>query len=67
MSGKDTTMGCRKMTLADLLADPMTLAIMAADRVDPAALRASLFGLAHRLELTRPAEPMRDYVGRPVR
>jgi len=60
-------MGCHEMTLADLLADPMTLAIMAADRVDPAALRASLFGLARRLELTRPAEPIRDYVGRHVR
>ena len=37
---------------------------MAADRVDPAELKAVLAGLAHRLQLTRPAEPILDYVGR---
>jgi len=57
-------MGYRELTLADLLADPITLAVMAADRVDPAALKAFLFGLTRRLQLTRPAEPIRDYVGR---
>ena len=45
----------RELTLTDLLADPMTLAVMAADRVDPAALEAALSGLARRLELARPA------------
>jgi len=44
----------RELTLTDLLADPMTLAVMAADRVDPAALEAALSGLARRLELARP-------------
>jgi hypothetical protein len=45
----------RELTLTDLLADPMTLAVMAADRVDPAALEAALSGLARRLELAWPA------------
>ena len=40
----------RELTLTDLLADPMTLAVMAADRVDPAALEAALSGLARRFE-----------------
>ena len=44
-----------ELTLTDLLADPMTLAVMAADRVDPAALAAALSGLARRLEFARPA------------
>ncbi len=39
----------RELTLADLLADPMVLAMMAADRVDPAALAAELRALAQRL------------------
>jgi hypothetical protein len=51
------------MTLTDLLADPMILAVMAADRVDPAGLEAALSGLARRLELARPAERRRDCVG----
>jgi hypothetical protein len=42
-----------ELTLTDLLADPMTLAVMAADRVDPAAVEADLSGLAWRLELAR--------------
>ena len=46
-------MGCRELTLADLLADPITLAVMAADHVDPAALTACLVGLADRLQLYR--------------
>jgi len=48
-------MDSRELTLTDLLADPMTLAVMAADRVDPAALEAVLSGLTRRLELARPA------------
>jgi hypothetical protein len=40
----------RELTLTDLLADPMTLAVMAADRVDPAALEAAVSGLTRRLE-----------------
>jgi hypothetical protein len=45
----------RELTLTDLLADPMTLTVMAADRVDPAALEATLSGLARRLEPAWPA------------
>jgi hypothetical protein len=45
----------RELTLTDLLADPMTLAVMAADRVDPAAMEAFLSGLARGFELARPA------------
>jgi hypothetical protein len=45
----------RELTLTDLLADPMTLAVMAADRVDPAALEAALSGLARRVEPAWPA------------
>jgi hypothetical protein len=54
----------REPALAELLANPVTLAMMAADRVDPVALKAMLSGLAQRLPATRPAEPMRDFVGR---
>src|SRR5260370_41376081 len=45
----------RELRLTDLLADPVTLAVMAADQVDPAALAAALSGLARTLELARPA------------
>jgi hypothetical protein len=45
----------RELTLTDLLADPMTLAVMAADRIDPAALEAALSGLARRFEPAWPA------------
>jgi hypothetical protein len=44
-----------ELTLTDLLADPMTVAVMAADQVDPAALAAALSGLAWKLELAQPA------------
>ncbi len=54
----------RELTLADLLVDPITLAVMAADHVDPACLKDRLLGLACRIQFTRPAEPIRDYVGR---
>jgi hypothetical protein len=50
----------RGLTLAELLADPITLAVMAADLVDPAALKAMLSGLARRLQLAGLAEPRRD-------
>jgi hypothetical protein len=53
----------RELTLAEVLADPIALAVMAADRVDPAALEAMLSGLARRLQVTRPAEPIRACVG----
>jgi hypothetical protein len=52
----------RELTLAELLADPIALAVMAADRVDPAALNAMLSGLARRLQVTR--LEIRDCVGR---
>jgi hypothetical protein len=50
-------MGDRELTMADLLADPMTLALMAADKVDPAELKATWTALAARLALARAAEP----------
>src|SRR5580704_10937177 len=50
-----TAMDHRELTLTALLADPMVLAVMTADQVDPAALEAALSGLARRLELARPA------------
>jgi hypothetical protein len=45
----------RELRLTDLLADPMTLAVMAADQVDPAALEAALSRLPRRLEPAWPA------------
>jgi hypothetical protein len=50
----------RELTLAELLAAPITLAVMAADLVDPAALKAMLSGLAGRLQFAQPAKPRRD-------
>jgi hypothetical protein len=50
-------MGDRELTMAGLLADPMTLALMAADKVDPVELAASWTALAARLALARAAEP----------
>jgi len=52
---RGTAMNDRELTLTDLLADPMILAVMAAYQVDAAALEAALSGLARRLELARPA------------
>jgi hypothetical protein len=46
----------RELTLADLLASPLTRAVMAADRVDPSALEAALYALARKLGLAPPAE-----------
>ena len=57
----------RELTLTELLDDPMIQAVMAADRVDPAELKAVLVVLAHTLQLSRPAAPIRDYVGRAER
>jgi len=57
-------MGNRELTLTELLDDPMTRAVMAADRVDPAALKALLSAVARRLQLNVPAESILDYVGR---
>jgi hypothetical protein len=57
----------RELTLTELLDDPMTLAVMAADRVDPAALKALLNNvLVRRLQHARPAQPIaiREYIGR---
>jgi hypothetical protein len=56
----------RELTLGELLADPITLAVMAADLVDPAALKAMLSGLAGRLQLAPLAKPRRDCVARNV-
>jgi hypothetical protein len=50
-------MGDRELTMAGLLADPMTLALMAADKVDPVELAASWTALAARLALARATEP----------
>jgi hypothetical protein len=46
----------RELTMAGLLADPMTLALMAADKVDPAELKAAWTALAGKLALARAAE-----------
>jgi hypothetical protein len=54
----------RELTLAELLADPITLAVMAADLVDPAALKAMLAGLAGRLQLAQPAKKRRGCAAR---
>jgi hypothetical protein len=43
----------RELTLADLLAD---LAVMAADRVDPAELKSMLCAVVRRRQLDRSAE-----------
>ena len=56
-------MGNRELTLTELLDDPMTRAVMAADRVDPAALKALLSAVARRLQ-NLPAKSIQDYVGR---
>jgi hypothetical protein len=39
-----------QLTLIELLDDPMTRAVMAADRVDPAALKATLSAVARRFQ-----------------
>ena len=39
---------CHAPTLAELMADPLVHAVMAADQVDPAALEASLRALARK-------------------
>jgi hypothetical protein len=44
-----------KLTLTELLDDPMTRAVMVADRVDAVALRASLSAVARRLQQDPPA------------
>ena len=41
----------RELTLADLLASPLTRAVMAADQVDPSALETALYALAGKLRL----------------
>jgi hypothetical protein len=46
----------RELTLAGLLADPMTLALMAADKVDPVELTAAWTALARKLALAHEAE-----------
>jgi hypothetical protein len=47
----------REFTLASLLADPMTLAMMAADRVDPVELKAAWTALASKLALSPATAP----------
>jgi hypothetical protein len=53
---KGAAMDDRELTLTGLLADPMTLALMAADHVDPAELTATWTALAARLALARATE-----------
>lgn len=52
-----------ELTLIELLDDPMTRAVMAADRVDPASLKATLSALAHRLQPNLAVYQQRDCVG----
>jgi hypothetical protein len=53
-----------ELTLTDFLSHPVSLAVMAADRVDPAALEAALSGLARKRGLARPTERRRVCTGR---
>jgi hypothetical protein len=53
---KDIAMDDRHLTIAGLLADPMTLALMAADNVDPVELRAEWTALARKLALAGTTE-----------
>ena len=53
----------REMTLTELLDDPIIQAVMTADRVDPAELKAALTVLTRRLQPTRPAGPVLDCFG----
>jgi hypothetical protein len=46
----------RELSLTELLDDPITLAVMTADRVDPAALKAILHVLVRRLRHAGPAQ-----------
>jgi hypothetical protein len=59
-------MGHREMSLTELLDDPITLAVMTADRVDPAALKTVLHVLVSRLQHAGPAQPItiRHDIGR---
>jgi hypothetical protein len=43
-------MHIHELTLTELLDDPLTRAVMAADRVDPAALKATLSAVARKLQ-----------------
>jgi hypothetical protein len=52
-----------ELTLTELLDDPMTRAVMAADRVDPAAVRATLSAVARTLPHNVPAYQHRNCVG----
>jgi hypothetical protein len=53
----------RELTLTEILDDPIIQAVMTADRVDPAELKAALTVLTRRLQPTRPAEPILDCIG----
>lgn len=44
-----------ELTLAKLLDDPMTIAVMAADRVDPIALAVALSALSRKLRGSKAA------------
>jgi hypothetical protein len=54
----------RGLTLTEFLDDPMILAVMRADRVDPAELKAVLAVLVRRFQHADAREPIPDYVGR---
>ena len=54
-------------TLDDLLADPLTLSLMAADRVDPARLRVELRSAAIRIGRPDAAKPLEDAVAKLLR
>ena len=58
---KDTAMYLRELTLAELLDDPMTIAVMAADRVDPVALNVVLSALSRKLR--GPQAPEHERIG----
>ena len=52
-----------ELTLTELLDDPMTRAVMAADRVDPAALNETLSAVARKLQHSFAAYQQRNCAG----
>ena len=52
-----------QLTLTELMDDPMTRAVMAADRVDPAALKETLSVVASKLQLNLADYQRRSWAG----
>jgi hypothetical protein len=61
---KGTPMHNHELTLTELLDDPMTRAVMVADRVDPAALKATLSAVTRKLQHNFVAYQQRNFACR---